>query len=83
MKIRCYDPDQIKNLIESSGLKKTDIAEDLGLKPYALSFRIYGRCSWKYEEIVRLSELLGFNLEDIIKVSRKQSSQEMNLDGIE
>lgn len=76
MKIRCYDLDQIKNLIESSGMRKADIAENLGLKPYALSFRIYGRCSWKYEEIVMLSELLGFHLEDIIKVSRRQSAVE-------
>ena len=76
MKIRCYDPDQIRNLIESSGMRKVDIAENLGLKPYALSFRVHGRCSWKFEEIVKLSELLDFNLEDIIKVSRRQSAVE-------
>ena len=73
MKIRCYDSDQIKHFVESSDMRKADIAKNLGLKPYALSFRIHGRCSWKYEEIVKLSELLGFNLEAIIKISKRQN----------
>lgn len=69
MKIRCcFVSDTVRDRIESSGMRKGDIAECLDLKPSTLSYRLSGRCAWKHEELVKLSELLHFDLEDAIKI---------------
>ena len=52
------DLERLNQLIDKSGLKKTHIAEQLGLSVQGLHNKLTGRSDWYRSEIVLLSEIL-------------------------
>ena len=60
---------EIRVMIEASGLRQVYIARKLGLKPDTVRKKIYGIRRWKRSEIEKLADLLRTPAEDLIKAA--------------
>ena len=61
------DVSMIEELIQKKGLKKAYIAKELGISQSSMTSRLKDKTLWKKSELVKLSEILEINFEDLEK----------------
>ena len=61
------DIELIEALIKERGFKKACIAKELGISQSSMTSRLKDKTLWKKSELVKLSEILEINFEDLEK----------------
>ena len=51
------------------GMSRDNIAKELGMSRRTLTNRINGTAKWEFEEVLRLSRLVGCSLDDLVDKS--------------
>ena len=52
-----------------SGKTRDQLAQELGMTRRTLTNRINGQAKWEWEEVIRLSKLVGCSLDDLVDAS--------------
>lgn len=55
------DYEALNRIIDESGLKRSYIAEAIGMSSVAFANRIHGRIRWKADEVAALCKVLNIN----------------------
>lgn len=48
------------------GNSRTALAREIGLSTFTLNSRIAGKSEWKWGEVVKLAEVIGCSLDDLL-----------------
>ena len=51
-------------LIKSKGYNKQRLAEEMGIAPAMLSYRVTGRSPWKWKEVGKVCEILDITFDE-------------------
>lgn len=74
--------EELRKLLDDSGLKRGYVAEKLGITRQALAMKIENQTEFKPSEILQLCEMLGIsNLEDRERIFFAQEVDERQLSG--
>ena len=74
--------EELRKLLDDSGLKRGYVAEKLGITRQALAMKIENQTEFKPSEILQLCEMLGIsNLEDRERIFFTQEVDERQLSG--
>ena len=59
---------KLNKIIENRGLKKNHLAEQIGIMPSTLTFRLNGQSDFKVSEAAKLGEVLGLSPSEKIAI---------------